>query len=395
MTIFDIDVRLIECPKCGAPLQCARVGGTVQCGYCQASCLVRARQPEEVARKVPSAADEVVRIARLKHQQRHPTSGHAYDLTTPPADFATHVRDGVLTVEPPHLLGAWEAVKEQARTGLEVNQHRVCWLAVYLAYCYFRAGDEPRGRATLETAFDLLSDAAHRQLLRCRLAWEAAKRGDVSGAAGWLGECDPAPELLELDTEYRAASARLALARNLPEEVFDLLGTSPYAVPVDDSHWATFYALRVAAWETRGDIASVIGALNNAAASGLSIDAAVQALGMPLRAPALRRERERRRLMLVSPLVVGLLAVAFGIAFHDVVEGFVRDHFDDAPPPVPALPPTRKAAPAPQPGVPAPAPQPGVPAAATPRKVSPPRSPPPPAPAGNRRCRPGDPMCNE
>ena len=73
--------------------------------------------------------------------------------------------------------------------------------------------DERQERALLESAVELLPDARHRQILRCRLAHWAVLVGDHVAATEWLRPRNPRAADLRMDSSFRLASAALATAQ--------------------------------------------------------------------------------------------------------------------------------------------------------------------------------------
>src|SRR5690606_9227023 len=136
--------------------------------------------------------------------------------------------------------------------------HRICWLALALASEYLHKGDILRARAALETGLDTLDDEGHRHILRCRLALEAIRRKDGDAARAWIEECDPAPELLELDGELRYARARLALLEGNPHRALSEVGSQHLQIPTDSSHAADFAGIRIAALERTGNVFAAV-----------------------------------------------------------------------------------------------------------------------------------------
>ncbi len=216
---FDVHIRSIECPRCGAPVEAEIRGGRAQCGYCDAAFEIATRAPDARARVARSLGDEVARLSRLKAQLDNPVEGHAYDLARAgAASVGTSLRD------------VWSQAKATAPTTPEAGR-LLCWVALELAKAERQAGSPKRARAALETALDRLVDAGHQHLVRCQLAIEAAREGDLESAEGWLAECDPAPEILELDGPYREAVARVRLARGDLAGVLAVIGAREDDVP--------------------------------------------------------------------------------------------------------------------------------------------------------------------
>jgi hypothetical protein len=236
-TTFDVRVRTLECPRCGAPVSAAMLGGRAQCAYCSAVFEVATRASDARAHAAPSAADEVARLSRLKAQLEHPVTGHPYDLERAAASAA-----GV------SLRDAWLRSKT-APVATPDEGRLLCWIALRLAEAERAAGRPLQARAALETALDRLTDEGHRHLVRCQLAVEAVREGDLDSAEGWLAECDPAPEILELDGPYREALARVRLARGDVAGVLAVLGERDEDVPFHPSLSTARVLLRLQALE--------------------------------------------------------------------------------------------------------------------------------------------------
>ncbi len=244
-TVFDVEVRTLECSQCGAPMITGRGGGTVQCDYCKAQSQIAVRARHVVERR-GSMADEVARRARLKAQLDAPLTGHAYDLTRTPLGMSSV--SGL-----PALRKQWQRAKPQVDASDAEAQRALCWLAFRLADALDREGQPLAERAVLETALDLLPDEGHRHLLRCRLAMEAIAEGDLDSAEGWLGECDPEPEVLELDSPYREAKARVCLRRQDFRGVLAVVGQKRGDVPIHSAHEAACDRLRAHSLESLGE----------------------------------------------------------------------------------------------------------------------------------------------
>lgn len=245
----------------------------MRCRYCGASNEVGGRQRSEKAGRVaPSMAEDVARLSRLKAQIEAPLTGHVYDLSQPPLGLTEPPDAGRLE----WLEARWaEAKSEAAANGDPQTQHRLCWVAFRLADAYDEANRRDYERAVLETALERLADEGHRHLVRCRLALEAIGEGDVASAEGWLAECDPAPEVPELDSAYRRARAHVAAAKGDAAGVLGLVGRDAATVPIHPSQEAAIWRLRIHALEALGDpsgadaaLAAALGALGKPAKSG-------------------------------------------------------------------------------------------------------------------------------
>jgi hypothetical protein len=239
-TSFDVHIRALECPRCGAPVEGEIQGGRASCGYCGAAVELATRAPDKRAGAPRSLGDEVARLSRLKAQLENPVEGHAYDLARAGVEAAgTSLRD------------AWARAKLAPPATPEAGR-LLCWIALKLADAERDAGSPKRARAALETALDRLVDDGHKHLVRCRLAIEAAREGDLASAEGWLAECDAAPELLELDGPYREALARVRLGHGDPAGVLTVLGAREGDVPFHPSLGTARIPLRLEALERLG-----------------------------------------------------------------------------------------------------------------------------------------------
>ena len=245
-TLFDFRVRLLECAGCGAPIEAAVEGGMARCGYCGATNQIGRRRRDTVARAAPSMADEIARRSRLQGQLHSPVHGHAYDMSRPPIGF-----EGLLG-SPEALRHAYASAKAAGAPVSTTDQHRLAWLALRMADAYGAGGQRREQRAILETTLDVLPDAGHRHLLRCRLAVEALRDGDPNSAAGWLAECDARQEVLQLDSCFRAAQARLHATRGELPAMLELLGSAEGDVPIHPELIDEVFVLRLHALDGLG-----------------------------------------------------------------------------------------------------------------------------------------------
>jgi hypothetical protein len=252
---FDITIRALECQQCGAPVSAPSDGGSTSCGFCGAVNLVSARRVDAPAH-VASLQSEVARLSQLKSQVEHPVAGHAYDLSRPPNDISA--RANLETLET-----AWRQARPAMNDGGGEAQRRLCWLAMSIAHKRHEAGDALAARAILETSLDLLTDAGHRHIVRCRLAAEAIRDGEIDAAAGWLAECNPAPEVLELDSPFREATARIQLGRGDLQALLQTVGRTAEDVPVHADQYRSTGQLRVHALEKTNADAEAFEALSH------------------------------------------------------------------------------------------------------------------------------------
>ncbi len=242
---YDVAARVVECANCGAPLTVQNADAAT-CAYCAVECRVGPRPNDR--RQPLSPAQEVARLAQLKAQQSHTIPGHIYDLSgLPPAlMFAGATAEARTDLVVLHRL--WNHARAVASEGLEA-QRALCWVAVHAARLLSASEQREGARAKLETALNHLTDPGHRSLVRAELCVEAVASGELAAARGWLSECDPAPEVLELDSALRYASARVCLAENDPTRALALVGSEAGALPVDKHMAALFLLVRIQALE--------------------------------------------------------------------------------------------------------------------------------------------------
>jgi hypothetical protein len=242
---FDISIRALECQQCAAPVSAPKRGGHTTCEYCGTVNVVVTREVDAPA-QASSLADEVVRLSQLKSQLEHPVTGHAYDLNRPPAGLGAHTSTAA-------LVAAWRGFRDAPETAASpAGQHRLCWVVMTVADRKLRAGRALESRAVLETSLDVLSDAGHRHIVRCRLATEAVMEGEFEAGAGWLAECDPATEVLELDSTFREAAARVHVAREDWDAVLSVVGRTSDDIPVHPLHYSDVAGMRVHCLERLG-----------------------------------------------------------------------------------------------------------------------------------------------
>jgi hypothetical protein len=134
------------------------------------------------------------------------------------------------------------------------QQRPILWLALALADAEHRAGHALAARAVLETALDLLGDAGHRHLVMCRMVKHAVRDGDLRSADAWLAECDPASEVLELDSAYRHAEAQIHTAKQDSQAVLSVLGAERDDIPTAPAFELAFVRLRIHAHESLGHL---------------------------------------------------------------------------------------------------------------------------------------------
>jgi uncharacterized Zn finger protein (UPF0148 family) len=259
MSAYDHSVRILICESCGAPLHSPALGGSVTCRYCSTTTQLtdRDEQSEIDAIAQRGQIDDADRYTKLRQQDGKPRR--------PPESLHHYMVAGQL---PAQLVD--EAMEDWKKTRAELvqgagfgTQERLFYLALLLNGPLGEAGDEERRRAVLESTLEALSSKSHKQSLRCTLARQAARVGELDAAVEWLAPCDPQSEDLHVDTEYRFAAAYLATARGDWREVFNQLGSRPGDIPIGDGADLVCAVLRANAHEKSGDLPRAIELLSH------------------------------------------------------------------------------------------------------------------------------------
>ncbi|MEZ4370182.1 MAG: hypothetical protein R3B07_05125 [Polyangiaceae bacterium] len=244
---FDTLTRVIECAHCGAPLAGSEQT-QVRCAYCGAANQVELRPREAVKTLTP--AQQIARMSALKAQFDHPVPGHVYDMDSPPPRLAhQRVHNRMASAE---YAALWSQLRARPGPRDLEDQRSLTWVAIRAATTFSETGRPREARAKLETALDLVEDSGLRHLLRCELALCAIRAGEAQAARSWLNECDPWAEVLELDSIFRMANARLALLEGKPQEALQHVGAAPGVVPLDASYEQHAKGIRAHAAELMG-----------------------------------------------------------------------------------------------------------------------------------------------
>lgn len=251
---YTTQMRALMCPNCGAPVMTAPQGGTYQCSFCRTMGSVGARLDARPHKPPPSPAEEQARLAKLRFQKEQGHLASPYSTFTAPADVA-HLAQ----LLPPHSWGPWleawkYAVGLLAQQPSAHNQQRVFWLAQLTGTGVLNLGalDPTRARAIRETALELLPDPGHKHVIRCALSRGACLQHDLASAEQWLAACDPYPDNITLDTDYRMSAAYLHLAHGRSGAVLETLGNQPGVIPIDFGRDFLAGLLRVHACEELG-----------------------------------------------------------------------------------------------------------------------------------------------
>src|SRR5947208_1567289 len=112
MSAFATEVRILTCPQCGAPIQIARQGGQIQCGYCHAPLTVGARDDTSLKQAGPNLLTEAERYQGLWAQAQ------SFGNKQLPPEMAQVLAAGPLT--PDRIgaaLGIWRNYCQRASAG--------------------------------------------------------------------------------------------------------------------------------------------------------------------------------------------------------------------------------------------------------------------------------------
>jgi hypothetical protein len=232
-TVYSYRVRTVECDNCRAPLTSSALeGGQVTCSFCGATLRITGRKREH---REETRIGEPDRLAGLR-AQREAFDGEKALLRAPAGmeQFQAMLADPATRAAGLEgLRQEWEKTRRAlASGGSSDGETHLLRLALVIAQTHREAGDHPRARATLETALGHLTDAEHRDIVRCRLARAAVRAGDLDAAEAWLEEVNLRPIKLEADHEVRLARSTLALARGDARTVLELLGRRIEELPL-------------------------------------------------------------------------------------------------------------------------------------------------------------------
>ncbi len=220
------------------------------CAYCQAQFTLQARKPRSLPEQ---ALTEPERLELLRAQL---DDDHSRGVV----GFSHLVKDGL---HDPAQLKEGMAEWNKARAALEAGAtpENVDRFFVFTKVFAEQLDDGLERRAVLETASELLPNAADRSCIHARLARLAANAGELEAAQAWLDQSDPRSTQCEADTEYRIAHARLELAFERNLNVFQTLGLRDGLVPLHARGRMLAAVFRAEAYERLGDLQSAVAEL--------------------------------------------------------------------------------------------------------------------------------------
>jgi len=235
--VFDLDVRVVACSSCGAPLEAKAEGGAYTCEYCSTVNHLVRRDPLRFA---ATTLPESERVAALRlavgSEKPAPHSDFVVDGVVP-SYFRRKARE------------QWQSLRSEIETTHAfVLKEKLFHLTVALVPSL----ESKEQRAFLETAIDALDDERYRHLLLCQMARIAARHGEVSAAEAWLALCNPRSCDLESDTAYRYAAAVIGAARGDADRINEQLGFEEGELPFASRYATALRILRIHAKELKG-----------------------------------------------------------------------------------------------------------------------------------------------
>jgi len=257
-TSYSYDLRVLQCPSCGAPITCPWDGGQVACAYCRTVTLVT-RRPEAPAWNdgpAPVRAeahspedDEKARIDALSAQLAPGAPQSPYAPESAPADLRTRMSK-VTKRAKAFADEQWRTLRAEWHATHACDQARAYWVGGALAADAQAKGDHLGARAALETTLEMVTDEGYRLLLYSRLVRNAAALGDVAAAKAWLGQCNPRPRDVVLETALRSAQAAVLTAERDYVGVLGILG---------EKHSAPLFPDAIACYEFRVNALEMLG----------------------------------------------------------------------------------------------------------------------------------------
>ena len=254
-TTFSHALRVLLCPSCSAPLHVSPAGGEVVCDTCQETQVVH---PRDERAQPETMVDVSEQLAQLAEQDPSPI--------VLPSVLAELTHDGALVAEKaPLALETWQRVRARLTSGQDADAEIDLYFLTRLLYERLLAQrDDMQLRALIETALETTRDPRYRQVFGCMLACEAARVGDITGAADWLAPCDPRSTDIHADSVYRYARAFVATRKRQPAKVLTALGRCAGQVPLATSFDAVASVYRADALERSGDLDGAVAELAGA-----------------------------------------------------------------------------------------------------------------------------------
>jgi hypothetical protein len=261
---YSFDSRYTLCAQCGAVLPVPIEGGAVTCGACGRAQTLGARDSRAVHQLSPHPiTPEQQRVQAMRAQDGQP-------FQAPSGLQSLLVHGNIPDWKVKEAFAAWQSSRQElvATSSFDAAE-RLLYLSMFLP----QSGEEMaplQKRAFFESAVELMTIPRHRQLILGQLARSAAREGDVRAAEAWIALCDPAPDDLDMDTNYRASRAFIDTIQGRWENVVRVLGSGPDDIPIADHMDVFCGVLRANAWEKMGRIDVAVQLLDKELGRGAS-----------------------------------------------------------------------------------------------------------------------------
>jgi hypothetical protein len=245
---LSYDVRVLVCPGCGAPYRSAPDASSGSCTHCGATHALTSRDETPMVVGDPAGKDEAARLAKLRAQLSE-------GLVVPKRFAALVAKEHYDDEDRAAVERGWTEARDAILAGKGNAGWDLClYSATWLHFTLEMRSDFTVRRAHAESALGLLVDPKYRQRIRCKLAASTARAQDLEAAERWLAPCDPRPDDLLSDNEYRSARTMLAFRRGRFAEILELLGSDPGDIPVHRSMVMMLGVMRAHAHEQLGHL---------------------------------------------------------------------------------------------------------------------------------------------
>lgn len=268
--------RVRLCLACGATMDTPLEGGQLTCPNCSTVALVPPRSLEPLGTRsgagsvdgagvgdpveTPEQLQQRLAILRKQEQSYNPSNPYATEEAPDGYEQLVFLPSEAESLA--RLLVAYrEAYERCASRPTAQLEHAIYWITWRMDNVFVHLGRSVHGYGIIQTSLDLLTNRRYQHLLRSMAGNKARKAGEYASAEAWLALCDPAPTILDLDTEYRTTLAILHLARGQSERALALVGTQSTDIPFEPASFVVMGAIRVAALEMLGRTAEAESAM--------------------------------------------------------------------------------------------------------------------------------------
>ena len=243
-TVFSHELRILSCKNCMAPFEVAIEGGLIKCDYCGATSQLSRRDEGEVDGSHADLSESMSQSERYAILAKQDIPGAVH-----PSIYGLLVDGQLASANIPTAKKNWGQAHNMRFDSANPQDLEGYFQLTVLLAPYM---EERARRAMLESALEDLSESSHRHILRCMLAREAARLGELSASDAWLNTVDKHSTNLPMHTAYVFAAATLASAREDYERVTQLLGRGATDVPLGDRDEIACSILRVDALDCLG-----------------------------------------------------------------------------------------------------------------------------------------------